>query len=72
MKKYLLFEEGLIFAKLSRHNACYIVKEDESLRDIAWKYYRDEELWQVIMDYNGFTKPEQIYEGIVLEIPPIF
>ena len=72
MKTYLLFEEGLIFAKLSRHKDCHIVKENESLRDIARKYYRDEELWQVVMEYNGFTKPEQIYEGIALEIPSIF
>ena len=49
----------------------YMVKQNEPLDMVAWKFYKDESLWYLIADVNEIDNPlEPMEPGMRLIIPP--
>ena len=52
------------------HAKVYVVKEGETLSQIAWNVFQDPKLWREIADHNKIENPQKLQPGQVLRIPP--
>ena len=48
----------------------HTVKEGETIDGISFKYFKTEQLWWKILDYNPFLMPLELEPGQKLIIPP--
>lgn len=48
----------------------YVVREGDTLRQIAWKEYKDPGKWRLIADHNKIDDPGKLKAGQILTIPP--
>lgn len=67
-KEYFQFLENKKIPNKS--NDIYVVlKSNESLQDIAYKYYGDPNLWTIIAQANNLLLPFNIPDNQILRIP---
>jgi hypothetical protein len=52
------------------HLKTYLVKQGETLSQIAWNVFQDSAQWRKIADFNKITNPRKLEPGQVLLIPP--
>lgn len=72
LRQYKTLEEQL--AEMNRrsadHTRVHIVRQGETLPQIAYTAYEDPALWRVIADHNDILNPRQLSPGMVLKLPP--
>ena len=53
------------------HTKTYVVKEGETLSQIAWQVYQNPAAWRLIADQNRIENTRKLEPGQVLLIPPL-
>lgn len=53
------------------HSQKHVVKQGETLNQIAAERYRDAELWRIIAERNNISNPRHLVPGTTLDIPPL-
>ena len=74
LREYRTLREQLTELNLqtSDHTRIHIVREGETLPQIAHAAYKDAGRWRVIADANGLTDPTRLQPGRALDLPPLF
>ncbi len=72
LREYKTLEEQLQALNLQSadHTRVYIVREGETLPQIAYAAYQDPARWRTIADHNRLLNPRRLAPGQVLELPP--
>ena len=72
LKQYKTLEEQLKELNLqsSDHTRVHIVRQGETLPQIAYAAYEDPSQWRLIADHNRLLNPRKLAPGTVLELPP--
>lgn len=53
------------------HTRVHVVREGETLPQIAYEAYENPARWRLIADHNHILNPRQLTPGMVLELPPL-
>jgi hypothetical protein len=54
------------------HTKRMIIREGESLSSLAAREYHDPSKWRVIAEANRIEDPENIKQGTIVELPPLY
>lgn len=53
------------------HTRVHVVREGETLPQIAYRAYQDPTPWRLIADYNKLLNPRDLRPGMLLHLPPM-
>lgn len=72
LREYKTLEEQLQALNLQSadHTRVHVVRDGESLPQIAYAAYQDSRRWRVIASHNRIVNPRRLAPGTVLELPP--
>lgn len=72
LRQYKTLEEQLNELNLQSadHTRVHVVRQGETLPQIAYAAYENASQWRVIADHNNLLNPRQLSPGMVLELPP--
>lgn len=72
LRQYKTLEEQLteMNRRSADHTRVHVVRQGETLPQIAYAAYEDPAQWRVIADHNNILNPRQLSPGMVLELPP--
>jgi nucleoid-associated protein YgaU len=72
IRQYKTLEEQLQELNLQSadHTRVHVVRQGESLPQIAYDEYKDPARWRLIADHNKLLNPRQLQPGDILELPP--
>jgi hypothetical protein len=73
LREYRTLQEQLTELNLqtSDHSRTHVVREGETLPQIAWLAYADVARWRLIAETNAIADPTNVRPGLVLELPPL-
>jgi hypothetical protein len=73
LREYRTLEEQLTELNLrsADHTRVHIVREGETLPQIAYAAYQDPARWRTIAAHNGLRNPRKLTPGAVLHLPPV-
>lgn len=73
LREYKTLEEQLLEINLrsADHTRVHVVRQGETLPQIAYKAYQDPARWRTIADYNHVLNPRDLRPGMLLHLPPI-
>jgi hypothetical protein len=73
LREYRTLEEQLQALSLQSadHTRVHIVRQGETLPQIAFDAYHDARRWRLIADHNNILAPRRLAAGTVLELPPV-
>ena len=69
--RQLLKRVKMAYTPTSTRDITHIVKDNDRIWDIAFRYYRNPLLWKVIADVNDIMNPFELTIGQELTIPDI-
>lgn len=72
LSQYKTLEEQLQELNLQSadHTRIHVVRQGESLPQIAYEAYHNPAQWRVIAEHNHILNPRQLEAGTLLELPP--
>lgn len=72
LRQYKTLEEQLEELNLQSadHTRVHVVRQGETLPQIAYQTYQNPARWRLIADHNGLLNPRQLRPGMLLELPP--
>ncbi len=72
LREYKTLEEQLQALNLQSadHTRVHVVRDGESLPQIAYAAYQDSRRWRLIAQHNRIVNPRRLAPGTVLELPP--
>jgi nucleoid-associated protein YgaU len=72
LREYKALEEQLqeLNLRSADHTRVHMVRQDETLPQIAYAAYGDPARWRLIADHNKILNPRRLVPGTVLELPP--
>lgn len=72
LREYKTLEEQLTEMNLRSvdHTRVHVVRQGETLPQIAYAAYQNPARWRLIADHNGLLNPRQLAPGTFLELPP--
>ncbi len=72
LRQYKTLEEQLNELNLQSadHTRVHVVRQGETLPQIAYAAYEDASQWRVIADHNRLLNARELEPGMVLELPP--
>ncbi len=72
LREYTTLQEQVqqINFRSADHTRVHIVREGETLPQIAFEAYQDPSPWRLIADYNKLLNPRNLRPGMVLHLPP--
>jgi hypothetical protein len=73
LREYRTLEEQLTALNLrsADHTRVYVVREGDTLPQIAYNTYQDPARWRTIAEHNDIRNPRQLKPGTVLHLPPV-
>jgi hypothetical protein len=73
LREYKTLQEQVDEIKFqsSDHTRVHVVREGETLPQIAYRAYQDPTPWRLIADYNKLLNPRDLRPGMVLHLPPM-
>lgn len=73
LRQYKTMEEQIKELNLQSadHTRSHVVRQGETLPQIAYAAYEDASLWRTIADHNQLLHPRALQPGMVLELPPM-
>jgi hypothetical protein len=73
LREYRTLEEQLqsLNKRSADHTRVHVVRQGETLAQIAYDAYRDAARWRLIADHNNILTPRRLAAGTVLELPPV-
>lgn len=69
--KLLLKRTKFVYTPTAQKDITHIVKDNDRIWDIAFRYYRDALLYKIIADVNDIINPFELTIGQELVIPDI-
>ena len=72
LSQYQTLEEQLQELNLQSadHTRVHVVRQGETLPQIAYEAYQNAAQWRVIAEHNNILNPRQLTAGTLLELPP--
>ena len=72
LREYKTLEEQLQALNLQSadHTRVHVVRQGETLPQIAYSAYQDPRRWRLIADHNRLLNVRHLTPGAVLELPP--
>src|SRR5690606_12357612 len=72
LREYKTLEEQLQDLNLqsSDHTRAHVVRQGETLPQVAFEAYQDPARWRLIAEHNGILDPRRLAPGTVLQLPP--
>ena len=73
LRQYKTLEEQLEELNLQSadHTRVHIVRQGETLPQIAFEAYENPSRWRLIAEHNDILNPRQLQPGMALKLPPI-
>jgi hypothetical protein len=73
LREYKTLEEQVNEIKFESadHTRVHVVREGETLPQIAYRAYQDPAPWRLIADYNKLLNPRDLRPGMLLHLPPM-
>lgn len=72
LREYKTLEEQLQDLNLqsSDHTRAHVVRQGETLPQVAFEAYQDPSRWRLIAEHNDIVNPRRLAPGTVLQLPP--
>ena len=72
LREYKTLEEQLqqLNLRSADHTRVHVVRQGETLPQIAYDAYRDPSRWRLIASHNRILNPRRLAPGTMLELPP--
>lgn len=68
----ILLERDILIPEKSTGDKYHTIIQNQTLGDIAFKYYGDAKYWWILYDVNNLLDPFNLDEGITLLIPDYY